>query len=70
MIFWSHGFRLRFNTFYITRRCASIWKGSGIFLNLDLSIYKELENGVPPGWLVEGERKPQQIKCKQLAFLR
>ena len=28
---WFHGFGSIFKTFYITRRCASIWRGPGFF---------------------------------------
>ena len=43
-------------------------EGSGIFLNLNLSRYKELKIGVRPGWLVEGTRKMQKIKMQKTCF--
>ena len=54
--------------FYITSRCASIWRGPVFFLNMDSSRYKELEIGIWPGWLLRGAEQMQKIKCGKPAF--
>ena len=58
----------QYSNFLYNKALRFYLEGSGIFLNLDLSRYKELEIGVWLGSLLEGERKMKKIKCKQVDF--
>lgn len=59
--------RLMFRNCYIIRRCALL-QGSRIFLILDLSRYKELENLFWTGSISEEARQMQKDKCPNWIF--